>query len=327
MTAHDHCFPPGDFDDMESGGVTVRTIKLTEDPAFWWHRERYRIDSEVEGWEHRGKMAIEILEKEAQNSQGKVIIVRSVADIERAKREHKLGVIMSFEGARPLEGKLENVKMFYDLGLRDLEFFLPTASAVRSPDGTLSDFGLRVIKEMDRLGMVIDLSHMSGNAFAQALATTHNPIILSHCGIAAVSLGNSSSTGTDQLGDDTIRAIAKNGGVICLHFYDVYIHPHHGAHATVEDLVDHIDYIKRLVGIDYVGLGPDYFPEDVNSRFRVGARFIEGAENMRDMPNIAREMVRRGYTDPEIQKVLGLNLLRLYGKVWGDAKNTAFEAH
>jgi membrane dipeptidase len=321
MTAHDHCYNPGDFNDMERGGITVRTIKLTVDGIFWWRGERYRIDSESEGWEHRGKMAIEILEKQAQDSHGKIIIVRSIADIKRAKREHKLGVIMSFEGARPLEGKLENVKMFYDLGLRDLQLYWAVPSPLKKPDGTLSDFGLRVIKEMDRLGMAIDLSHMSGNAFAQALATTHNPIILSHCGIAAVSLGNSSSTGTDQLGDDTIRAIAKNGGVICLHFYDVYIHPHHGAHATVEDLVDHIDYIKRLVGINYVALGTDYFPED--REFTKGHNFIEGAENMRDMPNIAREMVRRGYTDPEIQKILGLNLLRVYGKVWGDTNDSS----
>lgn len=309
ITAHDHCFHPGDFRDMEAGGITVRTIKPTVDGIFWLGHKRYRIESEVAGWEQRGKIAIGIIEEEARNSGGKILIVRRVADIERAKRAHKLGVILSFEGARPLGGKLENVRRFYDLGLRELQLYWAVPSPLKNPDGTLSALGLQVIREMDRLGIVIDLSHMSAAAFEQAIAATHNPVVLSHCAVATVSEGKPNSEGTDQLGDDTIRAMAKNGGVICLHFYEGYIHPHHGPHATVEDLVDHMDYIKRLVGIDYVALGTDYFPEE-------GYRWIEGAENMRGMPNVAREMVRRGYTDQEIQRVMGSNLMRVYRKVW-----------
>ena len=106
-----------------------------------------------------------------------------------------------------------------------------------------------------------------------------------------------------------MRAIAKNGGAICLHFYQGYIRPHHGSRSTVEDLVDNMDYIKKLVGVNYIALGTDYFPEK-------GYPWIRGSETMRDMPNVAREMVRRGYTDDEIQKVLGLNLVRVYRRVW-----------
>jgi membrane dipeptidase len=309
ITAHDHCFHAGDFSDMEAGGITVRTIKPTVDGIFWYERRPYSIDSEVAGWEQRGKMAIGIIEQEARNSREKVLIVRRVVDIERAKREHKLGVILSFEGARPLAGNLENVQTFYDLGLRELQLYWAVPSPLKNTDETLSAFGVQVIREMDRLGIVIDLSHMTGAAFEQAMAATDNPVVISHCGVAAVSIGKPTSEGTDQLGDNTIRAIAKKGGVICLHFYEGYIHPHHGPHATVEDLVDHMDYTKRLVGIDYVVLGTDYFPWE-------GYPWIEGAENMREMPNVAREMVRRGYTDDEIEKVLGLNLMRVYRKVW-----------
>ena len=141
----------------------------------------------------------------------------------------------------------------------------------------------------------------------QAMETTTDPVVISHCAIAAVS--GAKPGGTDQLSDDTVRRMAKNGGAICMHFYEGYIRPRHGEHATVVDLVDHMDYIKRLVGIDSVALGVDYFPER-------GWRFVEGAEKMRDMPNVVREMVRRGYSDEEIEKVLGLNLMRVYRKVW-----------
>lgn len=309
ITAHDHCFDSGDFRDQEQGGITVRTIKLTTDGIFWEGAKRFDIKSPVTGWEERGKMAVRILEEEVAAGQGKILVVRSVADIRRAKREKKLGVILSFEGGRPLAGKLENLKMFHDLGLRDLQTFWGVSSPLKRPDNTYSDFGLDVVREANRLGIVLDLSHHRAEAFAQALAATRHPVVISHCAVAAVS-GAGGGGGTDQLNDDTIRALAKNGGVICLHFYQGYIRPHHGPRATVEDLVDHMEYIKKLVGIDYVSLGVDMFPEKTYP-------WLQGAETLRDMPNVGREMVRRGFTDEEIEKVLGLNLMRVYRKVWG----------
>ena len=310
ITAHGHCFHPEDFRDMREAGITAQGIKLTTDGIYWRGAIRYRIDSEVAGWEERGKKAIRILEEEVARSQGKIVIARSVADIHRAKREDKLAIILSFEGARPLAGNLQNLEKFYRLGLRDLQLFWAVPSPLKNADGTLSQFGLQVIREMNRLGIVIDLSHMSAAAFEQAMAATRHPAIVSHCAVAAAS-GVKTRGGTDQLNDATIRAIAENEGAICLHFYDGYIKPRHGPHATAEDLVDHIDHIKNLVGIDYVALGVDYFPEK-------GWNWVESPKAMRGgMVNAAREMVRRGYTDQEIEKVLGLNLLRVYRRVWG----------
>jgi len=307
ITAHDHCFHPDDFRDQEAGGVTVRTIKLTTDGIYWEDAKRFPIESEVMGWEKRGRNAFGLLQEQISKSQGKIVLVKSVSDIYRVKREGKLGVIASFEGGRPLEGKLENVGKFHRLGLRDLQIFWAVPSPLRTPDNMLTPFGLQVIGDMNRRGIVVDLSHLSAAAFAQAMAATSKPIVVSHCGVAGVT--GSKSSGTDGLGDDTIRAIAANGGSVCLHFYSGYIPARHGPNSTVEDLVDHVDYIRRLVGIDYVSLGTDYFPEK-------GAAWIQGAENTRGMSNVAREMVRRGFTDEEIQKVLGLNLIRVYQKVW-----------
>jgi membrane dipeptidase len=308
ITAHDHCFHPDDFRDQERAGITVRTIKLTTDGIYWQDAARHKIESEVDGWMERGQMAIEILRKNMAAAGGKAVVVRSVDDIRRAKQQGQQGVIISFEGGRPLQGKLENLKNFYEKGLRDMQLFWAVSSPLKTRDNRFSDFGLQVIQEMNRLGIVADFSHLRAPAFDQAISTTRDPIVVSHCAVKAVS-GADASGGTDHLNDDTIRAIAKNGGVICLHFYQGYIRPHRSTRSSVEDLADHADYIRQLVGIDHVALGVDFFPEK-------GAPWIRGAEQMGGMINVARELVRRGYTDAEIEKVLGGNLMRVYERVW-----------
>lgn len=207
---------------------------------------------------------------------------------------------MSFEGARPPGGNIENLQMFYKIGLRDLQLFWAVASPLNTCEADLTAFAFEIIKEANRLGIAVDLSHVSGQAFAQVTAVTRAPIIVSHCGVSAVrSPGSKQRSGTDELSDEIIRAVANDGGMICIHFISGYLGHHHGACATVEDLVDHIDYVRRLVGVDYVGLGPDYFPERK-------LWWAVDAETMCEMPNVAYEMVRRGYTDSEIEKVLGL---------------------
>jgi membrane dipeptidase len=310
ITAHDHCFLPGDFLDQEKAGITVRVIKPLTDGYYRKGADRFPIENPIDGWAARGEKAIAILKGRATESHGKLEVVRRVADIERLKRKKKFGMILSFEGGRPLQGKLENVALFHRLGLRELQLHWAVSSPLKNADGTLSPFAEDVIREMNRLGIVLDISHMPEPTFSRALELTKNPVVISHCAVAF--MPRSSPHGnTDNLDDSTIRRIAANGGVICIHFYEGYIHPRHGTrYPTVEDMVDHIDYIKKLVGIDYVGLGPDYSPMK-------GWRWIEGAERMEGMPSVAREMVRRGYTDQEIAKVLGLNLLRVYHQVWG----------
>lgn len=133
------------------------------------------------------------------------------------------------------------------------------------------------------------------------------PVIVSHCGVTFAE--QSKHPSTDRLDDDTIRRIASARGVLALHFLNGYVQARRRAHATVEDLVDEIDHIKKVAGIDAIALGPDYSPMQ-------GWRWIEGGETYVGMPNVVREMVFRGYTDEEIEKVLGGNLVRLYSAVW-----------
>jgi len=307
ILAHDHCLEPEDFRDMQAAGITVRTVKPTVDGAYFDHGRRFNLDTPVDGWFERGMLGLDLLDRRLAEARGQFLMVRTVADIQRARREGKCGIIYGFEGARAVAGDLGNLRKFYNRGLRELQLFWAVPSPLKRLDGSLTDFGVSVVSEANRLGILLDLSHMNDAAFRQVMGVSTRPVIVSHCGVAAVS--GRKGGGTDQLNDETIKRIAVAGGVIGLHFYEGYITARHGEHSTVTDLVDHIAPIKQLVGIDYVALGADYFPES-------GWRWIEGAERMTGIPNVAREMVRRGYSDGEIEQVLGGNLIRLYGNVW-----------
>ncbi len=324
ILAHVHCVEPWDFEEMLQGGITAVILKVDTDGTNI--RNGTRADNRAdEDWMPRATRSIRRIQDMAAQPESKIIIVRTVKDLDRAKQEGKVGVIFSFEGALPLAGKLENVKYFYDLGLRELQLWWPARfpNELTSPPGRqFSKLGEEVIEEMNRLGMVIDLSHISGRAFAQAIALSKDPVIISHCSVEALfeppeehgyenPEKDNPYSGTDQLNDATIKAMAENGGAICLHFVTPdYIKARHGTErATVTDLVDHAAYIRDLVGIDYVSLGADYFPEK-------GWHWIEGVGRMRLVPNVAREMVRHGFTDEEISKVLGGNLVRVFEKVW-----------
>ena len=327
ILAHVHCVEPWDFEEMLQGGITAVILKVDTDGTNILNGTR-AVNKADEDWMPRATKSIRRIQDMAAQPESKIIIVRTVKDLDRAKQEGKVGVIFSFEGALPAvgkAGKLENVKYFYDLGVRELQLWWPARfpNKLMSPPGRrFSKLGEEVIEEMNRLGMVIDLSHISGQAFAQAMELSKDPVIISHCSVEALfeppkerayvdPEKDNPYSGTDQLNDATIKAMAENGGAICLHFVTpAYIKARHGTErATVTDLVDHAAYIRDLVGIDYVSLGADYFPEK-------GWHWVEGVGRMSLLPNVAREMVRHGFTDEEISKVLGGNLMRVFEKTW-----------
>jgi membrane dipeptidase len=322
ILAHVHCVEPWDFEEMSRAGISAVILKVDTDGVNLLNgtRSYNRTD---EDWVPRAEKSITRVKEMAAQLGAKIMIVRTIADLHRAKRDGKVGVIFSFEGAKPLVGKTENLKHYYDLGLRELQLWWAVPNELKTPEGRqISSFGEDVIREMNRLGIVIDLSHMSGQAFGRAIELSKAPMIISHCSVEAL-FGSPKKrayddpqkdrpySGTDQLNDATIRAMAKNGGVICVHFVAPdYIKPRHGTErATVVDLVDHIAYIRDLVGIDYASLGTDFFPE-------VEWHWVEGANRISMLANVAREIVRRGFSDEEIGKVLGGNLVRVFEKNW-----------
>jgi len=171
--------------------------------------------------------------------------------------------------------------------------------ADRRTGGGLSELGVQAIEELDRLGMIIDVSHLNDDGFWDVLEQTKNPIIASHSNSRTVC--NHPRNMTDEM----ITALAENGGVMGMNFAPSFVHK---TDATLEAVIDHIDHIVDLVGPDHVGLGSDY--DGIPSTPR-------GLEDVTKMPDITRELVKREYSREDIQKILGGNHLRLFKKVIG----------
>ena len=310
---HDH-FPIGsDIPKMQSGGVTAKVYNLSCDVEI---SSDFRATAhKYEGWAKRALVQIDQAMTEIE-ADDRLILALTASDIERAKREGKIAILFGSEGGKILEGELGLLRIFYRLGLRELQLTWAIENQLVSSNG-LTAFGKDVVKEMNRLGIIIDLTHIPQRAFDDVLALTKHPVIISHCAARTV---------TTDLSDEQIRAIAQNGGVLGLHFYSTYMAKRLDDGTVAEeispsDLVDHIDYIANLVGIDHVGIGADFFPTHGEwAEFQQA----QGTDNIRwiikdksAMPDVTRELVRRGYSDGEIQKILSLNFLRVCRTVFG----------
>ena len=229
----------------------------------------------------------------------KALLALTADDIEKAFRKGKSAILLGSEGGKLLEGELSLLNIFYRLGLRELQLTWAVENQLANSEG-LTDFGKDVVKEMNRLGLIIDLTHIPKKAFDEVLALTKHPVIISHCAARTVSA---------DLSDEQIRAIAQNGGVLGLHFYSTYMAKRlaNGKIAEkigVSDLIDHIDYISNLVGINHVGLGADFFPtygewaEFQQAQGTYNIKWI--VEDKSAMPDVTRGLVLRGYSDNDI---------------------------
>jgi membrane dipeptidase len=174
----------------------------------------------------------------------------------------------------------------------------------------LSQIGKDVIREMNRLGMLIDLAHVSGDdpLFWDILETSNAPPIASHHSVQGVNKLPGS------LSDEGIKAIAEKGGVVGITFASNQVNPA-VEQATVADLIRHIDHISALVGTEYIGLGPD-FGELRHVGLDSQSYYIEGIHNLAQMPRVAESLLKTGYTDTDVGKILGQNFLRVYGQVF-----------
>jgi membrane dipeptidase len=228
----------------------------------------------------------------------------SVAALNQQK---KIAGIVMVEGGHSIEDKIENLKFFYNAGARlmTITWNNSTSWAVSAKDaqagnkGGLNDFGKQVIRTMDSLGMIIDVSHVGPQTVTDILATSRNPIIASHSGASAV------RSHYRNLTDSQIRAIAARGGVIGVVFYPPFLVS--TGTARLDDVVRHIDYIKNLVGVDYVAIGSDFDGMD--------GRFPEGLEDVSRFPSLTEALLQRGYSRQEVRKILGENFMRVFRTV------------
>ena len=264
-------------------------------------------------------------------------------DVERIFKKGKIASLIGMEGGHSIDNSLGALRMFYRLGARYMTLThaknIPWAdSATDSPAlGGLSPFGEQVVREMNWLGMLVDLSHVSPDTMADAIRVTEAPVIFSHSSARAL------NDVPRNVPDEILKLLPKNGGVVMVTFVPGFLSPKVAAwnklqteeenrlkqlnpndanavkagvdawtkanpapRATVADAADHIDHIRQIAGIDHIGLGGDF--DGITS-------VPEGLEDVSKYPNLTAELLRRGYKDDDVKKILGQNVLRVMREV------------
>ncbi len=226
----------------------------------------------------------------------------STDDVLRITRSGKKAALMGLEGGHALRGSKDVLRLLADGGIRYVTLtHTNTNSWADAATDTvrwngLNDTGRDLIREMNRLGVLVDLSHVSDSTFYDALAVSEAPVILSHSSVRAL---------TDHprnITDAMLRALADNGGVIMINFFSRYIAQDGSTSATLDDIIDHIDHAVQIAGVDYVGLGSDFD----------GVPFLpRGMGDATRLPHITYGLLKRGYSDDDVRKILGGNTLRV----------------
>ena len=242
----------------------------------------------------------------------------TASDIEKAHKKHKIAALMGLEGGHAIEDSSRLLRDYYDLGIRymtlthtNTNHWADSSGDMNKPGvehhNGLTPFGKDVIREMNRLGMMVDISHVADKTFYDALETSQAPLIASHS--SARSLTNVPRNMTD----DMLRALGKKGGVIQINFYCRFINQQSAdlpedakLHASIADVVAHIDHVRQIAGIDAVGLGTDFDGDECAP---------ENLDDVSKFPNLTRALLEKGYSVSDIKKIYGGNTLRLMRQV------------
>lgn len=261
--------------------------------------------------------------------QSVVTVGATVQDILDAHATGRIAMIPCMEGAAMIENELDRLDVLFGLGVRMCGITYSESNqlggGVKDPvDGGLTRFGLDAVRRMNRLGMAIDLSHTGDVTAMQTCRASQRPVFLSHSGARALFAERKLKD------DDLLKSVAGTGGVIGIEASPhTTISPAHPRH-SIASVMDHFEYCVDLMGIDHVGFGPDTFFGDhvALHRFYAGAldtgevaehewvEYVEGLESPTEYPNFVRWLVGHGYTDEQIAKVMGTNILRVLGEVW-----------
>ncbi|HEA17510.1 MAG TPA: membrane dipeptidase [Pseudoalteromonas prydzensis] len=290
---------------------------------------------------------IDSMEAIAQRAPDKFAIASSTADIKAQFKQGKMSLAMGMENGSPIEGEMKNLQHFFDRGVRYITLahsqsnhIADSSYDIRRKWKGLSPFGKKLVTEMNNIGMLIDVSHISDDAFYQVIELSKTPVIASHSSLRKYTPGFERN-----MDDDMLLALKKNGGVIQINFgssfvtsnsrswYDqlnnkkddakkqgvklskdfdaAYRKKNPFPFASLEQVLDHIDHVVELIGIDYVGIGSDYDG--------VGDSLPVGLKDVSSYPNLVQGLMDRGYSDTDIKKILSDNVLR----VWQQAEQYA----
>jgi membrane dipeptidase len=253
------------------------------------------------------------------------VLAQTVEEIETAKREGRLAVVFNIEGGRAVEAHPGLVEIFYGLGVRWMLLAYNKNNRLgggcQDDDCGLTEYGRRIIEEMERVGMVLCCSHTGYRTAKEAMEYSTNPVIFSHSNARAL------KDHDRNIPDDLMRACARTGGVVNLNGIGIFLGENDNSTQT---LLRHIDHVVEIIGPEHVGLGLDYvfdgaeFDEYVRTRpdlfppekgYSTGIAMIEPER----FPEIAEGLLRKGYSDSQVQGVLGHNNLRVARRVWGKA--------
>jgi membrane dipeptidase len=260
------------------------------------------------------------------------ILATTTEDIRRAKREGKIAFVICLEGGAPLEEEISYLRNFYRLGLRCLGLTHDVRNGIGDgvrelSAGGLTHFGVNVVKECNRLGIVVDVSHLSDRGTEDVLKTSTQPIIASH------SNARSLCSHPRNLTDDLIRGIAGGGGVVGFHALDRFVST--DSVPTFDQLCRHIQHIAEIGGEDCVGIGPDLM-ENWDETVFTGAidrastvngipnsvrkwTYPKGMQSNAELPNLTEGLLKRGFNASQVAKFLGGNFMRVFEDVWKPA--------
>lgn len=239
---------------------------------------------------------------------GELVLARRAGDIRLAKTENKVAAIAGLEGAEALDGSIGVLRQFYRLGVRNLGLAWNYRNAAcdgvseSRSNGGLTQFGVKVVEECNRLGMLIDLSHLSPAGVDDVLNTSLQPVIASHSNARAL------CDHPRNLTDAQMEAIAVRGGVVGVTFVDAFLNARNPSRATMEDVIAHIEYMLARIGPDAVAIGSDFD----------GCNTPADLPDVTAYPRLTARLLDRGHSPAVVRKVLGGNLLRVFSSVCGE---------
>ena len=325
-----------DIPRLQEGGVDVQTIALFV--------QNFLYPDKCARQAHQ---LLEATKAAIDGHSDSVELARTGSDVERIVAAGKIAMPLAIEGGHAIEDDLDLLRRFHELGVSSMTLThnvshgWADSSADRARWNGLNALGKDVVREMNRIGMVVDISHVSDKAFFDTLETTTDPVIASHSGCRAL------NPHRRNMSDEMLKALADNGGVISIVFVLNYLSPDyakamvklHKIHQpwfakmpeiedldlriamdhlsqgqawplegkpTIEDVLDHIDHAVKIAGVDHVGLGADMYPRTPSP---VGVRGVH------DYPNLTHGLKKRGYSDEDTKKIMGGNLLRIWKSV------------
>ena len=300
------------FENMAAGGVTGGNLSITVHDSLEIAMKKFG------DWYLRfDKFADRILQ------------ATTADDFRMAKREHKLAFILSFQNSKQIDRDLSLLEVLYRLGLRILQITYNERNragdgCTEPKDAGLSAFGRDLVKEMNRLGVLVDLSHVGAQTSLEAIELSDNPCIFSHSSARAVCENKRNIT------DEQIKSVAAKGGVVGACSFPTFLT--WDREPTLDHLLDHIDYLVKLVGVDHVGIGTDMFTgksinQFINYDYDMSVYpnwpwpVPTAFEDVTKWPNLTRGLVGRGYSDEDTLKILGENFLRVFDQVLANPRS------